>query len=247
MTISLHGTVALVTGANRGIGLALAREYAAAGWTLVTTARRPGDFVELPVAYDGLAVVVHKDNKFVDHLTVEELKAMWVPEAQGKVASWKQIRPGFRYDRSLSVLTAAREAQENTSGGFLENSNKEALIRNVGRTTSLEDIDNSVVTVRKAVPVASYSVRVGVVAAPAIVMMAPQVSRPRDGAVPSGTSTGVAPAAPGVDAELVAAVVDAVSQWKFSPALVNGLPVAKKVVLPVNIVDSFDKSAVAMK
>jgi CzcA family heavy metal efflux pump len=51
------------------------------------------------------------------------------------------------------VLTAAREAQENSSGGFLENANKEALIRNVGRTTSLEDIGNSVVTVRKGVPV----------------------------------------------------------------------------------------------
>jgi CzcA family heavy metal efflux pump len=51
------------------------------------------------------------------------------------------------------VLTAAREAQENSSGGFLENANKEALIRNIGRTTSLEDIGNSVVIVRKGVPV----------------------------------------------------------------------------------------------
>jgi hypothetical protein len=56
-----------------------------------------------------------------------------------------------------------------------------------------------------------------------------------------------APATPGADAELVAAVTAAVAQWKFSPALVAGLPVAKKVILPVNIVDSFDKSAVAMK
>jgi TonB family protein len=63
----------------------------------------------------------------------------------------------------------------------------------------------------------------------------------------TGKPTLFAPAAPGTDAELVAAVVDAVSQWKFSPALVDGLPVAKKVVLPVNIVDSFDKAAVAMK
>jgi hypothetical protein len=54
-------------------------------------------------------------------------------------------------------------------------------------------------------------------------------------------------ATPGADAELVAAVTAAVAQWKFSPALVAGLPVAKKVILPVNIVDSFDKSAVAMK
>lgn len=54
-------------------------------------------------------------------------------------------------------------------------------------------------------------------------------------------------ATPGADAELVALVTDAVEQWKFSPAKVNGAPVAKKVVLPVNIVDDFDKAAVAMK
>jgi TonB family protein len=57
----------------------------------------------------------------------------------------------------------------------------------------------------------------------------------------------ISSATPGADTELVAAVSAAVAQWKFSPALVNGLPVAKKVVLPVNIVDTFDKSAVAMK
>jgi len=51
------------------------------------------------------------------------------------------------------VLTATREAQENSSGGFLENANKEALIRNIGRTTSLEEIAASVVTIRKGVPV----------------------------------------------------------------------------------------------
>ncbi len=63
----------------------------------------------------------------------------------------------------------------------------------------------------------------------------------------TGKPTLFAPAAPGTNAELIAAVTAAVAQWKFSPALVAGLPVAKKVVLPVTIVDSFDKAAVAMK
>ena len=35
------------------------------------------------------------------------------------------------------------------------------------------------------------------------------------------------------DEALVESVVDAVSQWTFAPALENGVPVAKKVVLPV--------------
>ena len=57
----------------------------------------------------------------------------------------------------------------------------------------------------------------------------------------------ISSASPKADAELVAALSAAVVQWKFSPALVDGLPVAKKVVLPVNIVASFDNAAVAMK
>jgi phosphate transport system substrate-binding protein len=52
-------------------------------------------YVELPVAYDALTVVVNKDNNWVDYLTVAELKKMWEPAAQGKITNWKQIRPGF--------------------------------------------------------------------------------------------------------------------------------------------------------
>ncbi len=50
---------------------------------------------ELPVAYDALTVVVAKDNDFVDHLTVAELKKMWEPAASGKITSWKQVRDSF--------------------------------------------------------------------------------------------------------------------------------------------------------
>ncbi|MBC8052221.1 MAG: PstS family phosphate ABC transporter substrate-binding protein [Sphingobacteriaceae bacterium] len=53
------------------------------------------EFIELPVAYDGLAVVVNKANTFVDHLTVAELKKIWEPEAQGKIKTWNQIRASF--------------------------------------------------------------------------------------------------------------------------------------------------------
>jgi len=54
------------------------------------------DFVELPVAYDGLAVVVNPDNEWVDSFTVEELKKMWAPEAaQQGIKKWSQIRSGW--------------------------------------------------------------------------------------------------------------------------------------------------------
>jgi len=58
----------------------------------------------------------------------------------------------------------------------------------------------------------------------------------------------ISSATPNANAELVAAVSAAIAQWKFSPALVAGRPVARKVVLPVSIVDRFDHAAVvAMK
>ena len=52
-------------------------------------------FIEIPVAYDGLAVVISPANDFVDHLTVAELKKMWEPAAQEKIISWKQVRSTF--------------------------------------------------------------------------------------------------------------------------------------------------------
>lgn len=49
-------------------------------------------FIELRVAYDGLAVLVNKENTWVDHFTVEELKKIWEPASQGKITRWNQIR-----------------------------------------------------------------------------------------------------------------------------------------------------------
>ncbi|NNC95554.1 MAG: PstS family phosphate ABC transporter substrate-binding protein, partial [Chitinophagales bacterium] len=49
-------------------------------------------YVELSVAYDGLAVLINPENDWVDHFTVEELKMLWEPDAQGKVMKWNQIR-----------------------------------------------------------------------------------------------------------------------------------------------------------
>lgn len=53
------------------------------------------EFIEIPVAYDGLTVVVHPENDWVDCLTVDELKKIWEPAAQGKIKNWNQIRDGF--------------------------------------------------------------------------------------------------------------------------------------------------------
>ncbi len=52
-------------------------------------------YIELPVAYDGLAVIVNPRNTWVDHMTAAELKKIWEPEAQGKITRWSQVRPGW--------------------------------------------------------------------------------------------------------------------------------------------------------
>lgn len=51
------------------------------------------EFIEIPVAYDALTVVVNPQNDWVDYFTVEELKKIWEPEAQNKITKWNQIRP----------------------------------------------------------------------------------------------------------------------------------------------------------
>jgi len=51
------------------------------------------EYIELPVAYDGLAVVVNPANTFATEMTVAELRKLWEPAAQGTVMRWNQIRP----------------------------------------------------------------------------------------------------------------------------------------------------------
>ncbi|MDQ3024379.1 MAG: PstS family phosphate ABC transporter substrate-binding protein [bacterium] len=51
------------------------------------------DYLEVPVAFDGLTVVVSPENDWVDHLTVDELKKIWEPES--KVKLWSEVRKGW--------------------------------------------------------------------------------------------------------------------------------------------------------
>jgi phosphate transport system substrate-binding protein len=53
------------------------------------------EFVELPVAFDALTVVVNPKNSFLKSVTVEELKKLWEPAAQGKVTRWNQVNPAW--------------------------------------------------------------------------------------------------------------------------------------------------------
>lgn len=53
------------------------------------------EYIELPIGYDALTVVVNPKNTWLSSLTTSELKLMWEPAAQGKIISWQQINLAF--------------------------------------------------------------------------------------------------------------------------------------------------------
>ncbi len=67
------------------------------------------EYIELPVAFDALTVVVNKDNDWVQSMTIEELKKVWEPGAQGKITRWNQIRPEFP-DHEIALFGAGADS-----------------------------------------------------------------------------------------------------------------------------------------
>lgn len=66
-------------------------------------------YIELPVAYDGLTVVVNKNNDFIKTLSVDELKKIWEPSAQGKIKTWKQVNAAWP-DTPLKLFGAGSDS-----------------------------------------------------------------------------------------------------------------------------------------
>jgi len=51
------------------------------------------EFIELPVAYDGIVIVVNKDNAFLEKITVEQLRSIWQPGST--VNKWSDVDPSW--------------------------------------------------------------------------------------------------------------------------------------------------------
>ncbi len=74
--------------------------------TVVTAASRPINtkelasckangvrFLELPVAFDAITVVVNPSNSFAQEISTAQLRTLWERKAQNKVTSWNQVNP----------------------------------------------------------------------------------------------------------------------------------------------------------
>jgi phosphate transport system substrate-binding protein len=98
------------------------------------------EYIEVPIAYDGLAVVVNPKNTWAASITVAELRTMWAPEAQGKVTRWNQVRASWP-NRDIRLFGAGVDS--GTYDYFTEATvGKEGASR--GDFTSSED-DNVIV------------------------------------------------------------------------------------------------------
>ena len=53
------------------------------------------DYIEMPVAFDALTIVINPKNTFLKEATVAEMKTLWEPAAQGKIMKWNQVNPAW--------------------------------------------------------------------------------------------------------------------------------------------------------
>ena len=67
------------------------------------------EYIELPVAFDALTVMINPKNTFIKSMTVDELKKIWEPSAQGKITRWNQVNPAW-LDAPLKLFGAGSDS-----------------------------------------------------------------------------------------------------------------------------------------
>ncbi|MGL5081459.1 MAG: PstS family phosphate ABC transporter substrate-binding protein [Microcoleaceae cyanobacterium] len=85
-------------------------------------------YIELPIAFDALTVVVNPQNDWAKEITLAELKQIWEPAAQQKITQWNQVRPSWP---SQPLLLFGPGADSGTFDYFTE-----AVMGQVGKTRS---------------------------------------------------------------------------------------------------------------
>jgi len=103
------------------------------------------EYIELPVAYDALTVVVNPKNNFLASISVEELKKIWEPAAQGKITKWNQVNPAWP-DAPLKLFGAGADSgtfdyfteavtgkSKSSRGDFTASEDDNVLVQGVSR------------------------------------------------------------------------------------------------------------------
>jgi len=103
------------------------------------------EYYELPVAFDALTVVVNPKNTFLKSISVEELKRMWEPGAQGKITKWNQVNPAWP-DAPLKLFGAGADSgtfdyfteaivgkSKSSRGDFTASEDDNVLVQGVSR------------------------------------------------------------------------------------------------------------------
>lgn len=93
-------------------------------------------YMELPVAFDAVTVVVNPKNKFLSKITVEELKKLWEPAAQGVITTWNQVNPAWP---ATPIKLFGPGADSGTFDYFTEAINGKAKSSRTDFTTSEDD------------------------------------------------------------------------------------------------------------
>jgi phosphate transport system substrate-binding protein len=66
-------------------------------------------YYELPVAYDALTVVVNPRNDWIHEISIDQLRRIWEPAAQGTITRWNQVDPAWP-DRPINLYGAGADS-----------------------------------------------------------------------------------------------------------------------------------------
>jgi phosphate transport system substrate-binding protein len=102
-------------------------------------------YIELPIAFDALTVVINPKNDWASTMTVEELKKIWEPAAQGKITTWKQVNPKWP-DTKIALFgpgadsgtfeyftDAVNKKAKDSRGDFTASEDDNVLVQGVSR------------------------------------------------------------------------------------------------------------------
>ncbi len=96
------------------------------------------EYTELKIAFDGLSVIVSKDNDFIDSLTLEELTKIFSAESTAK--TWKDVRDSFPAE-PIAVFSPGADS------GTFDYFNEEILDKKgVRKDATFSEDDNTLVT-----------------------------------------------------------------------------------------------------